>query len=142
MAWRDIPKILFAGLTTEQQRSILVSLAAIAFTVHILHAYGVLPFDDGFVSTTQVEEIADRVAEVAADRTNMETLQYVELVEDSINELHTEILTERIENLQIQKCGAENQRLRNQFSGRINRNMAKYRELNGFDYRLTPCNQM
>lgn len=142
MSWSDLKDALLLGMTPSQQRSVLILVAILAFSFHVAWACGYVPGVDGFARERQVQKVADELARTAAREAKEDALRYIEQVEESIKELHTEILEERIQNFQIQRCRAENERLREQYANRVNRNMSKYRRINGYYYNITDCQDM
>lgn len=142
MTWDKLRETFLLDMSPTQQRSILILLAILAFTFHVAWACGYVPNVDGFAREGQVQRIANEIASEAADRAKEDALSYITQVEGSIRDLHTEILEERIQNLQIERCRAEEDRLREQYAARVNRNMSKYRAINGYYYNITECQDM
>lgn len=142
MSWEKIKETFLLDMSPTQQRSILILLAVLAFTFHVAWACGYVPNVDGFAREGQVQRIADEIASEAAGRAKEDALSHIDQVKGSIKDLHTEILEERIQNLQIERCRSDDENLREQYATRVNQNMAKYRQVNGYYYNLTACRDM
>jgi hypothetical protein len=141
MSWVELRNILLPGLTAAQQRTVVVSVVVLAFGFHVAWACGYVPGVAGFATEDQVEEVAISAesAEQAAEAAREEARQLVQEVQSSVVDLQSEILEERISNLQTLRCRTDDSELHDQYSARINRNMAKYRSINGYYFQLTPC---
>ena len=142
MTWEKLKETFLLDMSPTQQRSLLILLAVLAFTFHVAWACGFVPGVDGFAREHYVQQVADQIARAAAEGAKEDALQYIAQVEGSIKNLHTEILEERIQNLQLERCRADNEQLREQYAARVNRNMSKYRVLNGYYYNITACQDM
>lgn len=132
MSWNQLKEIVFEGFSPAQQWRVIAAAGLIILFVHAAFAHGVYLFGEGFLTKDQAEKIATRAAEEAAQKVREEILE-------AINGMRSGALEDKMRALHKARCREDEARLRDEYSTQIAQAMSRYREINGFYYRLTSC---
>lgn len=144
MSWGRIQEILFEGMTSQQQRTVIFAVLTLFFIFHVAWACGHIPSMPGFALASDIEDVSLELREI--DKSAREAVEAAreqsKKVEGLVLSLHVEILEERMMSLHILRCRAGNTETKQLYANRIQRNLSKYRELQGYHYQLPACEDL